>query len=119
MHDKTTSLQGSIHNNTIITGFQHVWLADAHECSDEGDTYITRDVDSGFECGYRCRIETGTHVWYGQKAGEDCKFVAKGNSDQNNNCYREKGEMCWDEDHWSDSGDGDDYTLYKIERRRK
>ena len=116
----TMRQQGLIHNNTIITGFQHRWLADSYECDDIDDKYITDDVTNGFECGYRCRVATGTNVWSGQKAGEDCNFVDigyKGNKD--GDCYREMGDMCWDQSKWSNSGNGKKYMLYKMERRRK
>ena len=47
----------------------------------------------------------------------DCEFALWGYDSGNKKgfCYRENGKECWQDDQLED----DDYSIYKVERRRK
>ena len=98
-------------NYNFTIGFISRWLVNDHQCKGWGETKITSGMWNGFQCAYECRVKTQNE--------RDCKFVVRGHDDDwVGDCYREKDELCWKKSKWSDSGSGEYFNLFGVERRR-
>ena len=84
------------------------------ECK-SSDIKIGEGKQSVFDCAHDCRGEMAKETRGGNE--RECEFVSWGyiGGGKDKFCYRENGKECWQDDELEQ----DDYSIYKVERRRK